>query len=1681
MTRCNLSAALTPVVTTLPKSRTLLARRCAMLMQATVTCLLLFACHPELGDSTGGVAAQAQPLSQAAGYDLLNVPTEVAPGTMASVDFVAPPDHSVDDWIGLYSVGAANSAWDNWLRVPAGSSGSMSMAVRVWRNGPHEFRYFLGKTYNLAATSPTFSVTGAVGPYALSGVPATVSPGVDLSATFSAPAAHSSQDWVGLYAVGASATQYKSWAPVAAGASGTLALTVPRAATGAHQLRYFAAASYDEVATSSTFQVTGSPGIYSLSGVPASAGPGSGVSVTFNVPTNHSVQDWIGLYAVGAAAAAFESWLRVPVGATGTLQLSVPLNASGSHEVRYFVGDSYDLAATSAALSVSGSAGSYALSSPVQQATPGTDVEVNFNVPASHGTLDWVGLYAVGAANDNVADHIRVPTGAIGTVNLLVRIHASGPHEFRYFVGDTYDLASTSDPFEVAGSPGSYAISSVPANARNGQVLTVVFASPVNHSSRDWIGLYPIGAGASNYVALSSVPNGATGSVSLNVPSAMLGAHELRYFVGYVTDVVATSLPVQLATAATSVAQQSYLSQEPVTVSWIGAMNATDRIAVVLADSTDGTAVASASTGGQWSGNVTFTALPPATYQARLYDALNQVLAVSQSFAVWPPTTIATNRTSYFSGQNISVQWTGVPSPGDWIAIAPAGSLTSVVWASTSTEGAATGEYNFGSFGPGIFVARFFDDTARLIATSSNFTVYAAPALLTDHSNYLIGDSVVASWSGAVALEGQIVVALSGSSADSISASTGVSGVTTASHAFANLPLGDYELRFFDTESNWLSTSAGFRVAPGVVSNDKTGYGIGDPIVVTWRTTLAPVGQLVVAPAGSDPTTIVASTSINAASGSYTFTGLPIGDYEVRVLDDSSQVVATTGGFSVYVRFSAAKTSYTPNNFIVASWRDCPNNPQDRIVIAPEKSADTTTVAQIYPSGVDGAHAFGPLLPGSYRARYFSSNGAKLFESDVLTITAETAGAFVQVDLGDAHSCGVTADHRVRCWGYNGNGQLGDGTTTDRNAAVPVIGITTAVSVDAGGYHSCAVLSDGTVRCWGYNGNGQLGDGTFGDNSVPVEVLGISNAVEVSAGIEHSCARLSGGTIRCWGYNGYGQLGNGSWDSAPTPITVTGIEDAVAVTAGAYHSCAMLNGGAAYCWGANWSGQLGNGTLYHAPSPAEVSGLSGTAALSAGYSHSCAVLSSGAVHCWGYNGNGQLGDATTADHSVALEVTGIDSAVGISLGSNHSCVRLSDGAIRCWGYNAYGQLGNETTEDPGSLVPVQVTTTSWANGLAAGGNHTCTNLADGTIKCWGYNSNGQLGDGTSTNTAELDGFASTRSLSTGANHACASSLDGQVRCWGGNWSGQLGDGTTITRITPTTVMGISSAVEVVAGESHSCSTLSDGHVRCWGSNWGNQLGNGSNNDSAAPVEVAGISTATATSAGHYHNCALLNTGSVTCWGYNEYGQLGAELDTALGDVTAVTVGAYHSCALIRGGHVKCWGVNWWGQLGDRFNIDSATPVEVVGIVDAVTVSAGGGHSCAVLNGGAVWCWGANWSGQLGDGTTSDRSTAVEVRGITNALGLSLGDSHSCALLSDGRVMCWGYNGNAQLGDGTTIDRRLPIELGGVVNAQAVAAGYYDTCVLHSGSKLRCWGYSSDGELGDGRHPYSLVPQTVMQQ
>jgi alpha-tubulin suppressor-like RCC1 family protein len=344
---------------------------------------------------------------------------------------------------------------------------------------------------------------------------------------------------------------------------------------------------------------------------------------------------------------------------------------------------------------------------------------------------------------------------------------------------------------------------------------------------------------------------------------------------------------------------------------------------------------------------------------------------------------------------------------------------------------------------------------------------------------------------------------------------------------------------------------------------------------------------------------------------------------------------------------------------------------------------------------------------------------------------AAAMSGFTKVSAGSDFTCAVKTDGTVWCWGLNTSGQLGDGTTTNRNRPVQVLGLTGVADVDNQSDYACALKTIGTVVCWGNGGFGQLGNGGTTNSSTPVQVSGLSSVTQIATGYGHVCAVISNGTVSCWGWNIVHQLGDGTTTSRTTPISVSGITTATEVRAGAWNSCALLANQTLTCWGdANgFRGSAGSASTKSSPT-----GISGVTLLSKAHGqHMCAKLTDESVKCWGYNDHGQIGDNSQINRNTPVLISSLAGMIGMSSANHTTCALKSDGTPWCWGWGGFGMLG--TGNDGEQYVPAAVQGVTGVSQISSGYVHTCALLTDSTIKCWGRNQYGSLGNGTLTNSA----------------------------------------------------------------------------------------------------------------------------------------------------------------------------------------------------------------------------------------------------------------------------------------------------------------------------------------------------------
>lgn len=694
-------------------------------------------------------------------------------------------------------------------------------------------------------------------------------------------------------------------------------------------------------------------------------------------------------------------------------------------------------------------------------------------------------------------------------------------------------------------------------------------------------------------------------------------------------------------------------------------------------------------------------------------------------------------------------------------------------------------------------------------------------------------------------------------------------------------------------------------------------------------------------------------------------------------------------------------------------------------------------------------------------------------------------------------SCANLADNTVRCWGQN-TGSRFLNLPTANNLPTTVVDAPSISGVDFEYATLCGIRLDGKGVCWGSNQYSVVGNNDFRYSETGGTIYGTLFPKEVSIGKslrsisvarDFGCATDLSGTLWCWGKDNAGQVGfpSASWGVRGAPPrqislsyvpsleilnTVPDVPSSVVEISHGENSVTISwqpptdNGGGSI---SDYAIQYFNGSVWttfndgiSSLTTANVTGLP----RGANYQFRVAAVNSLGQGAYSV-ASGSSTPAVVPRAPLSLKVarwTG-----GYSTASaNLSWTSPDDGGQSVTDFNI-------EYRESGGLV--------WSN-FNDGVSTSQSTIVSGLTRASNYEFRVRAvnpqGAGSWT-------YSSAESIAAGGSQACVVQVNGQTKCWGANSSGQLGDGTSVAKSTPTTMLGTTRGVSNAVGASHSCVLTALGLVYCVGSNSVGQLGDGTGTSSLALVQVAGLSGVTRIAAGGSTTCAIVMSGAVKCWGANTSGQLGNGTTndalspvsvTGVSGATAISVGTSHSCAMVASGAVQCWGNNASGQLGNGTTTDSLTAVSVFSLTGAVSVSVGGSSTCAVLTSGIAKCWGSNASKQLGNASSVSWLSPVFVSGVTTAVKVVSGSSHSCVLLRDSSVVCWGNNVSGQLGDGTTTTRDLPVISTGIASAIDIAAGSLFTCVVESVGGVDCWGSGGSGQLGDGLNTSSSTSVSV---
>jgi alpha-tubulin suppressor-like RCC1 family protein len=686
------------------------------------------------------------------------------------------------------------------------------------------------------------------------------------------------------------------------------------------------------------------------------------------------------------------------------------------------------------------------------------------------------------------------------------------------------------------------------------------------------------------------------------------------------------------------------------------------------------------------------------------------------------------------------------------------------------------------------------------------------------------------------------------------------------------------------------------------------------------------------------------------------------------------------------------------------------------------------------------------------------------------------------VAAGAETNCAVRNGGIAYCWGNNAYGQVGDGTTTARMSPTIVLGgyvwasISTQVSPTNSTATTCGVTTSGAGYCWGKNGKGQVGDGTTTQRLVPTLVSGGYTWASITVGIWDTCGVTTTGAGYCWGFNTAGEVGDTTTSQRTSPTLITGshtwssLSEGNSTTSvstpalltgswssintGMWDSCGFLTTGAGYCWGYNHYGEVGNNSTTEVHVPTSINGGYNWAQMSEGNQTTCGTTTTGAGYCWGYNGVGQIGDNTVTSHSVPTAVNGGYTFASIQAGledstNGTSCGVTTGSSIYCWGYNNIEQVGDQTTTNRSVPTAVVWTYTSPVTQISAGGQTNCA-LKNGNAFCWGDNTYGEIGDGTTTSRTSptlVGGGYTWESISTfndsypGDNVAttCGITTSGTAYCWGANKEGEVGDGTTTQRNSPTLVSGGYTWASISVGWRDVCGVTTSGIGYCWGYNLWGEVGDNTQTQRNSPTLVSGGYTWASISSGDQDACGITISGTGYCWGVNSYGQVGDNtttnrfVPTALysgGPWASINVGTLTACGVTTTGAGYCWGRNTNGEIGDNTTTAHSVPTSVNGGYTWASISNGRFDSCGVTTAGAGYCWGMNGNGEIGNGntTTVHVPTAV-LGGLTlgsiSAGAVGAGDNTNCGVTRGGAPYCWGSNSKSQVGDGTTTNQNVP--------------------------------------------------------
>lgn len=655
------------------------------------------------------------------------------------------------------------------------------------------------------------------------------------------------------------------------------------------------------------------------------------------------------------------------------------------------------------------------------------------------------------------------------------------------------------------------------------------------------------------------------------------------------------------------------------------------------------------------------------------------------------------------------------------------------------------------------------------------------------------------------------------------------------------------------------------------------------------------------------------------------------------------------------------------------------------------------------------------------------------------------------------HNIALSTDGTVWCWGSNTNGELGDGTTTNRSYPIKVQGLSGIIQVAPGNRRSFALAADGKVWGWGDNTSGQLGDGTSGNQRLtPVQVVNLTAVSSIATCMDFpaiptpNLAVKSDGTVWQWGQ---------------AVSQVAGLANIVWAALDSSHSVAIQSDGSVWTWGSNNAGQLGDGTTTAHASPQKLSAFSGVANVVAWKGRNFAIKTNGTLWAWGANDGGSvLGNGNTSNVLTPIQLSNFSNAIGVATNDYASLGIQAGGALWGWGANVSGLFGDGSTSH---ATPAQITAVSNVKMISVGQNFSIVVDGSETVRGSGNNVFGSLGNGTTNNStqyvAAVPDFpilprVATPAFSPDGALVQAGSRNVTVSCGTAGAvihytvngadptinSATIASGGSVTLASPGNVLRAMAYRDDLYPSLIKMERYLPGKV---------QVGNG---------------------AGSIFYLKVNPDGTVSSWGSdNTFGQLGdgttaghslPTVIAGLANVTAVfTGGGASAFALKSDGTVYSWGANGSGQLGLGNQTNQLSPILIPTLTNITTLSVGLGFAMAVDSAGGAWSWGLNDYGTLGDGSRTSRSIPAVITGLPAIQSVAAGAYHGLALATDGTIYSWGNNTEAELGNGTTTFSLVPVPVSNIKGATQISAGIgYSACLSDNGC-IWVWGMTTIGQ------------------